>query len=348
MRLLGARKATLLLLLAGQVHGGVNECTSDADCQYIGCSDVSGCDGICPAYCLPVGDLHPIIWTGSIKNGCAYRVDPVFMEGQPSNGMPARYISCPNPPCAPGTYRDIWVHASGQEINECKACPPHSSVPEHASALERSRSYRCVCDADHFECNTDSNHFECKADSNHFECKACPLHSSSAPGSVVVRGCQCSAGHTGADGGPCVACSDCTKVVTFTATLNTTLAAFTTAKRDAYVAGMAQALELPPSFVAIASAEQLSRRRLLAASVAVETTVTVPEAKSAWVATAGPAREQAVAAYLVVLNILLASSGMFVESISAITVGDFVAPSEDSGASTGVITGALVLWSFGF
>jgi hypothetical protein len=65
-------------------------------------------------------------------------------------------------------------------------------------------------------------------------------------------------------------------VVTFTATLAMPRAEFTGDKQDAYVAGVAQALSVAPVRVAIASiTDESSRRRLLAASVAVSTEVTV-------------------------------------------------------------------------
>jgi hypothetical protein len=73
-----------------------------------------------------------------------------------------------------------------------------------------------------------------------------------------------------------VVCLDCDAVVTFTATVNMSLAEFIADKQDAYVAGVAQALSVAPARVAIASiTDQSSRRRLLAASVAVSTEVTV-------------------------------------------------------------------------
>ena len=82
------------------------------------------------------------------------------------------------------------------------------------------------------------------------ECQFCLANSESSPGSAL---CYCALGFTGEDRGPCEACSDCTSVVSFTATLDMALIEFTTAKRDAYVAGVAQALSLEASRVAIAS-----------------------------------------------------------------------------------------------
>jgi hypothetical protein len=65
-------------------------------------------------------------------------------------------------------------------------------------------------------------------------------------------------------------------MVSFTATVSMSRAEFTADKQDAYVAGVAQALSVAPVRVAIASiTDQSSRRRLLAASVAVSTEVTV-------------------------------------------------------------------------
>jgi len=107
-------------------------------------------------------------------------------------------------------------------------------------------------------------------------CATCPAHSSSAAGSQLTD-CACDAGYTGPDGwGPCVVCFDCDAVVTFTATVAISRAEFSADKQDAYVAGVAQALSVAPARVAIASiTDQSSRRRLLAASVAVSTEVTV-------------------------------------------------------------------------
>jgi len=107
-------------------------------------------------------------------------------------------------------------------------------------------------------------------------CAACPAHSHSAARSDEQADCACDAGYTGPDGGPCVVCFECDAVVTFTATLAMSRAEFTADKQDAYVAGVAQALSVAPVRVAIASITgQTSRRRLLAASVAVWTEVTV-------------------------------------------------------------------------
>ena len=107
-------------------------------------------------------------------------------------------------------------------------------------------------------------------------CAACPSHSSSAAGSDELADCACDAGYTGPNGEACTACSDCDSVVTFIAMLSMSDAEFIAEKQDAYVAGVAQALSVTPSRVAIESiTEQSSRRRLLAASIAVSTRVTV-------------------------------------------------------------------------
>ena len=105
------------------------------------------------------------------------------------------------------------------------------------------------------------------------ECRPCPANSESAVGSAI---CYCSPGYEGSDGGACVACSDCTEVVTLIATLDMTFAELTNEKQNSYVDGVAHALLLAPTCVQIASIEQQTlRRQLLVASVAVKTTVTV-------------------------------------------------------------------------
>ena len=107
-------------------------------------------------------------------------------------------------------------------------------------------------------------------------CAACPSHSSSAAGSDELVDCACDAGYTGPDGGACEACSDCDSVITFTATLAMSREEFTGEKQDAYISGVARALSVVPSRVNIASImDQSTRRRLLAASIAVLTIATV-------------------------------------------------------------------------
>jgi hypothetical protein len=115
-----------------------------------------------------------------------------------------------------------------------------------------------------------------KATAGSGSCVACPSFSISAAGSDEQADCACDAGYTGPDGGACVVCFDCDSVVTFTATVAISRAEFTADKQDAYVVGVAQALSVAPTRVAIVSiTDQSSRRRLLAASVAVSTEVTV-------------------------------------------------------------------------
>ncbi|KAJ1465686.1 kinase-like domain-containing protein [Baffinella frigidus] len=134
---------------------------------------------------------------------------------------------------------------------------------------------------------------------------------------------------------------------------------FSTSSRDAYVNGVAEALDVASSRVAIASVtEQFTRRRLpgrglLASNLLVGTTATVPKDKASFVATAATAEN---------LNTALASSGISVGSVSARTVaaltttggtndpassGDTTAPggpasdatAAETGPSTGLIAG---------
>ncbi|KAJ1496168.1 hypothetical protein T484DRAFT_2526584 [Baffinella frigidus] len=89
---------------------------------------------------------------------------------------------------------------------------------------------------------------------------------------------------------------------------------FTADKQGAYVAGVAEALSVAPSRVAIASiTDRSTRRRLLASSVAVSTTVIVPKDKVAGVAVLATAEN---------LNRALASSGISVGAVSSSTTPD--------------------------
>ena len=169
--------------------------------------------------------------------------------------------------CEAGSYK------ATAGTRSCTGCPSHTS-----SASGSDEVTDCQCLAGY---TAASNGVACtacregtsKSTVGTAECQFCPANSGSAAGRAL---CYCSVDFTGVDGGPCDACSDCTSTVTFTATLAMTLDDFSTARRDAYVAGVAQALSLAASSVAIASVtEHLARRRLLAASLAVDTTVTV-------------------------------------------------------------------------
>ncbi|KAJ1476585.1 hypothetical protein T484DRAFT_3088278 [Baffinella frigidus] len=198
--------------------------------------------------------------------------------------------------CDAGTYKAT----AGTE--PCSMCPTGTS-----SARESNDLTDCKCLAGYSGTScTACMAGTFKSSSGTTACQLCLSNSESASGSAL---CYCSVGFTGADGGPCVACSDCTSAVTFTGTLAITLSEFNTAKRAAYVAGVAQALSVASSSVAITSVtEQLSRRRLLAASVAVETQVTVSKAKAAGVAAAATSEN---------LNRALASSGISFAAVSA-------------------------------
>jgi hypothetical protein len=145
-------------------------------------------------------------------------------------------------------------------------------------------------------------------------------------------------------------------VVTFTANLAMSIAEFSTSSREAYVDGVAEALNVASSSVAIASvAEQFTRRRLLASALAVATTATVTKDKALSVIEGATAEN---------LNTALASSGISVGTVSARTIaaqtttddpalndpassGDTNTPgpgsdaiAADSGPSMGLIAGA--------
>jgi len=146
--------------------------------------------------------------------------------------------------CDAGTYKA----ATG--AGECVTCPARTSSASGSDELTA-----CKCLAGYNGTLSGAACTACMAGMfknavGEAECQFCPANSESSAGSAL---CYCSAGFSGVDGGPCVACSDCTSAISFTATLVMTLTEFTAAKRDTYVAGVAQALSLAPSSVAIAS-----------------------------------------------------------------------------------------------
>ncbi|KAJ1486806.1 hypothetical protein T484DRAFT_1666447 [Baffinella frigidus] len=158
----------------------------------------------------------------------------------------------------------------------CSTCPAGTSSASGSDDLTD-----CNCLAGYHGTRDGSECTAClagefKSEVGTGDCPFCPANSESSAGSAL---CYCSAGFTGADGGPCVVCSDCASAVTFIATLAMTLTEFTIAKRNEYVAGVAQALSVSSSSVAVASVtQQFSRRRLLASTILVSTTVTVARA----------------------------------------------------------------------
>ena len=175
-------------------------------------------------------------------------------------------------PCLVGTYKA----AAGS--GSCVACPSHSSCAAGSDELTD-----CACVSGYTAASDGGACSACEAgtyktSAGSRSCEACPSHSTSAAGSDELEDCACGAGYLGPDGGACVVCFDCDSV-TFTATLAMSRAEFTADKQGAYVAGVAQAVSVAPSRVAIASiTDQSARRRLLAASIAVSTKVTVAPA----------------------------------------------------------------------
>ena len=167
--------------------------------------------------------------------------------------------------CVSGSYKETSGPGS------CAPCPSHTSS---ASGSEELTDCECVAGYTvvvGVECRAcDAGMF--KSVKGSAECQICPANSESAVGSAI---CYCSPGFAGNDGGACAACSDCTKVVVFTATVDMTLAE---SLWDGllYVAGVAQALSLAPTCVKISTVDQYtSRRRSTVTSIEVGTTVTV-------------------------------------------------------------------------
>jgi hypothetical protein len=202
-------------------------------------------------------------------------------------------------------------------------CPSHTSSAEGSDEVTD-----CVCVAGYTAASDGVACSPCEAGMfkrvvGTAACETCPVNSGSSSGSAL---CYCLTGFPGIDGGPCDACSDCTSAVTFTATLAMTLTEFSTAKRDAYMNGVAKALSVVPSSVAIALVtEQFTRRRLLASNLLVTTTVTVPQEKASSVAIAATSEN---------LNAALASSDISVGAVSARTVAAVPASSGDQSSTT--------------
>jgi hypothetical protein len=136
----------------------------------------------------------------------------------------------------------------------------------------------CTCVAGH---TAEANGMACtacvagtyKASVGLGSCTPCNAGSESPEGAAS---CYCAAGFRSSGYGQCEACEACVSPVTLYATLSMSLSDFDSAKRAAYIAGVARALLLAPSAVAISSVSELgSRRRLLTSAVVVETTATV-------------------------------------------------------------------------
>jgi len=155
----------------------------------------------------------------------------------PSDGVPCSA-------CEAGTYKAV------PGAGECSACPAGTSSGEASD-----EKTDCICVEGYMEGLDGVQCTAChagtfKSVAGTGECATCPANSESAAGRAL---CYCSAGFRGEDGGACDACSACTSVVTFNATLAVALTEFSAATRRAYAAGVAQALSLAPSSVAIAS-----------------------------------------------------------------------------------------------
>lgn len=105
--------------------------------------------------------------------------------------------------------------------------------------------------------------------------------------------------------------------VAFTSTMAMSLAAFDSAKRDAYQTGVAQALSVPIGSVAIGLVtETVSRRRLLSTTIEVETIATVPTEDTESVTGSVTAEN---------INGALADAGMSVDDITPPEVQGLVA-----------------------
>ena len=144
----------------------------------------------------------------------------------------------------------------------------------------------------------------------------CPSNTEFAGGSAL---CPCSAGFTGADGGPCVArvvgptATDASTAVTvtFKASLQISATEFL-GKQGDYIAGVAAALGRAEADVSVVSVvEVVSRRRLLALSVLVETAVLVAAEEADAVAGAVTAA---------ILNDALAAHDMTVSEVTDVQV----------------------------
>jgi hypothetical protein len=112
--------------------------------------------------------------------------------------------ACSN--CGAGKY--LETEGATQE-SSCVSCPASSSSAAASTAITN-----CLCNAGHTGPNggtcvvcSSGKYLETQGATQESSCVSCPASSNSAPGSTAIANCLCNAGHTGPNGGTCVACA---------------------------------------------------------------------------------------------------------------------------------------------
>ena len=174
---------------------------------------------------------------------------------------------------------DTYKAATG--TGGCSACPANANSAAGSDAVTD-----CVCNAGYYGPGGDSC-ATCDAGSwcpGGATITPCPDHMISAPGSDSLSDCTCKEGYSAGlsvEGALCEATDVSREVSTITlaVTLSMSASEFNSQmRRSAYIDGVARALKVESSAVQIKSVQEQSserRRRLLATTCLVETTVTV-------------------------------------------------------------------------
>ena len=170
---------------------------------------------------------------------------------------------------------------SAAGAGRCLACPANANSAAGSDAVTD-----CVCNAGYYGPGGDSC-ATCDAGSwcpGGATITPCPDHMISAPGSDSLSDCTCKEGYSAGlsvEGALCEATDVSREVSTITlaVTLSMSASEFNSQmRRSAYIDGVARALKVESSAVQIKSVQEQSserRRRLLATTCLVETTVTV-------------------------------------------------------------------------
>ena len=219
-------------------------------------------------------------------------------------------------PCAAGRFSTA-AGASSPSI--CQNC----GIGTYSTALGASASGTCTpCAAGTYSTAVGA--------STPSTCRDCPENSE---GVMPDMKCACIAGFTRQEAaGPCNRCSNCIATLDFTVELSVDIESFPSSVSDTYRWGVAQSLQVALQSVAIVvvPTESVPGRRLLASTVTVHTSVTIPRARG--ISVSASIRGLATSTYLTDFD---------VRSISSIktTISDTPITPTTSTTSTDIFDG---------
>ena len=158
----------------------------------------------------------------------------------------------------------------------CNRCPQGTFSPALSSSVSD-----CTCRVQHESSEDGSECSACipgtfKAFTGKGLCASCPFGSSGPQGILTLEQCKCNRGYTKIlDRPECEKCDNCLSTLDFVVQLDTTVSQFSNQKQFAFIASVANALQVTDADVKINKYSDTLRRRLLARVLYVETSVLI-------------------------------------------------------------------------